>query len=184
MSRNSKKTGIISPKLIRQLGEEIEAAKTGFLPPEFIRQLGEEIDVGTAPIRLYLREHNLGELSFEFGDKDRTSIWDVANLALGLTKAQTDQMPISRLAEKFRQLRGSKSGTASFTTKVIRPNAERDEWLYRQYVDQPKKTLATIRREAKSKKWLLSSDQTLRKAVKSHCDSVGIDMPRRNNKRT
>jgi len=67
---------------------------------------------------------------------------------------------------------------------ILSPNAERDEWCFRQYVDRRKVTIRAFRSEAKSKGWILSSDQAFRKAVKSHCDSLEIDMPRRKQKRT
>jgi hypothetical protein len=68
--------------------------------------------------------------------------------------------------------------------KVRRPNAVRNEWLYHQYAQDTEKTLKAIRREAKQKHgWSIGSDQTLRKAVKSHCKFNGIDMPTRINKR-
>ncbi|MGA2703160.1 MAG: hypothetical protein ABSH35_18945 [Isosphaeraceae bacterium] len=66
---------------------------------------------------------------------------------------------------------------------ILRPNAERNQWLYEQYVNHPEKTIRAIRSEAKTNGWILSSDQTLRKAVKSHCLSLGVDMPRRKQKR-
>ena len=69
--------------------------------------------------------------------------------------------------------------------KILRPNAERDKWLYDQYVNSNKKTLAAIRSEAKlTKGWIVDSDQALRKGVQSHCDFIGIKMPTRNKKRT
>ena len=63
------------------------------------------------------------------------------------------------------------------------PNADRNEWCYHQFRDHPQKKIREIRAEAKQKGWILGSDQTFRKAVKSHCDSLEIDMPKRKQKR-
>jgi hypothetical protein len=68
--------------------------------------------------------------------------------------------------------------------RIIRPNAARDEWLYRQYCDHPEKTLGAIGRDAKEKGWNLGSDQAVLAAVKSHCKAQRIDMPRRKYTRT
>jgi hypothetical protein len=69
------------------------------------------------------------------------------------------------------------------TSRPIRPNAERNKWLYDQYVTHPEKTLTAIRSDAKKKGWSLASDAALRGAVKSHCDSLGIPMPTRKKSR-
>ena len=80
---------------------------------------------------------------------------------------------------------GSKPAAATTGKKeIIRPNAERNAWYYQQMNEHPAKKLREIRTEAKRKDWHLSSDQALRKAVKSHCDALGIDIPRRRQRRT
>jgi hypothetical protein len=69
-------------------------------------------------------------------------------------------------------------------SKIIRPYAERNAWLYSQYMNCPEKTLKAIRDEAKKTKgWLLNSDAAMKKCVRSHCDSMGIDMPARKQSR-
>jgi hypothetical protein len=73
--------------------------------------------------------------------------------------------------------------TATAGERVVRPNAERNAWLYDQYKNHPKKTLASIRREAKAKGWVLNDDNALLSAVKSHCRSLNIDMPKRKSTR-
>ena len=69
-------------------------------------------------------------------------------------------------------------------TAIVRPNAERNQWLYDQYVNCPQKTLTAIRREAKKKGWLLGSDAALRNGVMRHCRTLNIDMPKRKETRT
>jgi hypothetical protein len=67
--------------------------------------------------------------------------------------------------------------------RVIRSNAERNKWLYGQYVDHPEKTLRAIRTEAKSKGWNLGSDMAVRRGIESHCRTLGIRIPTRKDRR-
>jgi hypothetical protein len=69
-------------------------------------------------------------------------------------------------------------------TKVPSPNAERNAWVYNQYVNHPKKTLDAIMREAKTKGWTINSDPHLLQCVDNHCDANGFTKTRRNPPRT
>jgi hypothetical protein len=70
--------------------------------------------------------------------------------------------------------------------KIFGPNTERNAWLYDQCVNFPRKTYRAIRGEAKTanKEWILKTDQHLIRAVKCHCNSNGIEIPKRKNTRT
>ena len=83
--------------------------KTGIISDEFIKFLGEEGEVKTAPIRLYLSQNNLGELSADF-ERD-SAMWLAVNAEFNLTKSETDQLTTSRVAYLFRQLHRLRNAT-------------------------------------------------------------------------
>jgi hypothetical protein len=62
---------------------------------------------------------------------------------------------------------------------VIRANAERDEWCYRQFCDHPRKTVRALRSEARGRGWIIANDMAFRRAVEAHCKANGLDVPMR-----
>jgi hypothetical protein len=76
------------------------------------------------------------------------------------------------------------AGNPSANQVILRPDAERNEWCYRQYMDHPDKTLREIRYEAKTQEgWILGSDPGLKKAIERHCKDHGIEIPMRKKPR-
>ena len=101
---------------------------------------------------------------------------------LGISVTDVDRMPIDEAVQELRKI--ASVASEGCNGRIIRPDAERNQWLYERYVNSPEKTLKAILGEAKAKGWTVGSVQNLRKAVKTHCRILKIDMPKRNEKRT
>jgi hypothetical protein len=63
--------------------------------------------------------------------------------------------------------------------RIPSPDAVRNEWLYDQYVNHRKKTNEVIRREARTKGWIIDSDSQFLQCIDRHCIDNNIGKTRR-----